>query len=516
MLYRPGTATAATMDREFFAPEFPQYRLSQWGTGEDLSLTLVGYEGYNATTLEIPARINDVPVTAIGYEAFANQGTLQSVTLPDTITSIERRAFTGCANLALVTLPGGITEIAATSFGGCSAALEFQCPAGSATADVLFALGYDFFDGDNYHIRDYPDFTFHLHKTEDGGDITLAAYHGDAQALHLPALINSMALTAIAENAFAGCEVLTDIALPDNIVEIGANAFACSGGTARLYCKAGSVTAQTLAALGYRFFDLSSFTDPDFLFEQRQTENGPALTLIGYVGSDRWPIVPESVDGVPVTGIGAGAFADCDGLLGVTLPDDLTYIAFGALQGELYCTAGSATASALAEQNLAFLDPKAPGYVFRQNAAGDRLSLTLVDYIGNAQMLQVPEAVSGVPITVIGEEAFASCDKLIEVVLPNGIREIGPSAFLFCENLRSVTLPEGTVSIGDRAFYHCSGLNSVSLPDAVSYTHLDVYKRQVLRALAAMPSRRLQAKGCGGVQMALRFSVRKAALRRKR
>ena len=33
MIYRPGTATAATMDREFFAPEFPQYRLSQWGTG---------------------------------------------------------------------------------------------------------------------------------------------------------------------------------------------------------------------------------------------------------------------------------------------------------------------------------------------------------------------------------------------------------------------------------------------------------------------------------------------------
>ena len=51
--------------------------------------------------------------------------------------------------------------------------------------------------------------------------------------------------------------------------------------------------------------------------------------------------------------------------------------------------------------------------------------------------------------------------------VPDGILAIGPRAFKGCRSLSKVTVPEGVVSVGELAFDDCDTLTSVSLPDTV-------------------------------------------------
>ena len=51
--------------------------------------------------------------------------------------------------------------------------------------------------------------------------------------------------------------------------------------------------------------------------------------------------------------------------------------------------------------------------------------------------------------------------------VPDGILAIGPGAFKGCKSLSKVTVPEGVVSVGELAFNACDTLTSVSLPDTV-------------------------------------------------
>ena len=61
-------------------------------------------------------------------------------------------------------------------------------------------------------------------------------------------------------------------------------------------------------------------------------------------------------------------------------------------------------------------------------------------------------------IKVIGEYAFYACDKLISVIIPNGVTEIAGHAFFWSDNLASVTIPDSVTLIGSTAFSSCSKL----------------------------------------------------------
>ena len=64
----------------------------------DSELVVVSYTGTDATIV-IPETIEGMTVTKIGEGAFEGNTTLQSITLPDTITIIGARAFKGCTSL---------------------------------------------------------------------------------------------------------------------------------------------------------------------------------------------------------------------------------------------------------------------------------------------------------------------------------------------------------------------------------------------------------------------------------
>ena len=72
------------------------------------------------------------------------------------------------------------------------------------------------------------------------------------------------------------------------------------------------------------------------------------------------------------------------------------------------------------------------------------------------------------PVTSVGYCAFARCNGLTDVVIPDGVTNIGHYAFYECSGLTNVTIPDGVTSIGDWAFRGCSGLTSVTIPDSVT------------------------------------------------
>jgi len=67
----------------------------------------------------IPASYNNLPVTAIGSDAF--RGTqITAVTIPDSVKTIGGNAFRDCASLTSVTIGKSVTEIGALAFRGCA------------------------------------------------------------------------------------------------------------------------------------------------------------------------------------------------------------------------------------------------------------------------------------------------------------------------------------------------------------------------------------------------------------
>ena len=56
------------------------------------------------------------------------------------------------------------------------------------------------------------------------------------------------------------------------------------------------------------------------------------------------------------------------------------------------------------------------------------------------------------------------CDKVVEIQLPQSVKNVNSSAFSGCESLKRVVLPEGVLSLGDCAFYDCKSLETITLP----------------------------------------------------
>ena len=150
----------------------------------------------------------------------------------------------------------------------------------------------------------------------------------------------------------------------------------------------------------------------------------------------------------------------------------------------------------------------------------------LIRFAGGAQEVTVPDEVEGLPVTAIGEGAFASARALSWVSLPDGLteigsfafarctglcgvtfrgaspRRIGESAFAACHSLESLRLPTGLESIGARAFSDCRALDKLTLPGTLrEIGDLALEQCVALTALQIPPSVESLGKnvfsGCG-------------------
>lgn len=70
----------------------------------------------------------------------------------------------------------------------------------------------------------------------------------------------------------------------------------------------------------------------------------------------------------------------------------------------------------------------------------------------------IPSTVRGLPVRVIGEDAFFYCCSLESVTIPNSVTSIEDEAFRHCCSLKSITIPISVTSIGEDVFFGCSNM----------------------------------------------------------
>lgn len=81
--------------------------------------TLYAFAGAGLTHYDIPNTIS-----VIGYSAFSNNRTLESITIPDSVVEISAYAFSNCVNLESVVIPDSVVEIGYYAFGWCKSMLS--------------------------------------------------------------------------------------------------------------------------------------------------------------------------------------------------------------------------------------------------------------------------------------------------------------------------------------------------------------------------------------------------------
>ena len=78
--------------------------------------------------------------------------------------------------------------------------------------------------------------------------------------------------------------------------------------------------------------------------------------------------------------------------------------------------------------------------------------VTILGYTGTNSTVTVPSMIGGLPVTSIGDNAFANQSGITSVLIPNSVTNIGSSVFSGCSNLTSVTIPDSVLSFGTGIF----------------------------------------------------------------
>jgi hypothetical protein len=95
-------------------------------------------------------------------------------------------------------------------------------------------------------------------------------------------------------------------------------------------------------------------------------------------------------------------------------------------------------------------------------------TIVITKYIGSGGAVTIPGTITGLPVTSIGNGAFAHLAIVFSVTIPDSVTNIGDHAFDSNTSLASVTIPDSVTNIGNFAFASCTSLTSITIPDSVN------------------------------------------------
>ena len=176
-------------------------------------------------------------------------------------------------------------------------------------------------------------------------------------------------------------------------------------------------------------------------------------------------IIPSTIDGKNIVGIGKGAFQHCTTIEYLRISEGIRYIEDGAF---FDC---SALKNCLLPQSLVRLGSELntlpnPTGVFEHTALEHIILPEAIRYIGkcafrNCSKLKSASILSS--IECLPEEAFLGCERLTTIELSNTVKIISNRAFAFCESLQRIALPPNVKSLGEMTFLGCTSLNMIRL-----------------------------------------------------
>ena len=502
-------------------------------------------------------------ITAIGGSAFSGCENLTYITLPNSITSIGEYAFSGCRNLARINLPNNVTSIGNNAFSFCSNLKSITIPKnvtnigkeafyscdleeitlpftgnGSDTTHFGYIFGASNYSYNKNYVPDslktviitdtdsIADYAFFecqgLKKITLGNSITSIGTYAFKECCGITHITIPRKVTYIGERAFEFCSSLTSVAFETTDTYIEPFSFAYASNLKKVYIFEESTADEFFSPDLYikvYLNESTNYTRGDFEYV---SQDGKTAMITNYIGADDYPVIPSTIDGKEITGIGPNAFSDCRTLKGVTIPDTVTIIedeafyycnrlssiiipdsvkwignnAFGSCHGLLIVTFEAKEAFQLANPfydcpnlNTIYLyknsfadeyfpsesytkiyldkDP-APESDFEYILNTNEKTAYLEKYIGDGGDVIIPETLGGYTVTTIGNSAFYCCSDLTSITIPEGVTAIGEFAFSGCNNLKSITIPFGVTRLEIYAFANCTSLTSVSLPSSLT------------------------------------------------
>ena len=497
----------------------------------------------------------------VGKRAFANCVSLESIILPARLTSIELSkyyidpdgtfvispdyAFVGCDSLQSIGVEAGslsYTMIDGMIYSAKGGQLLF-CPVAKSGAISLSldtsSIGAGAFIGCegiteitvpntvNY-IDEYAFYGLPLEKVTFIGNSFSSLTLGDRAFMNCKALKSVVfegvsPVDIIGEEAFSGCESLSEYTITASVIEIKDNAFKNCTGLKSVTFEGGK---KPLAFGKNVFYNCTGLTTVEIpqnvtvipgifsgctsLTEVKVAEGNDKFTSDGGVvfSKDMTEIIyfPQGKGGeyrIPegVTTIAAGVFSGNTVITELVIPNTVSYIGENAFykthigkitfEGENYAESLTIAKSAFLGAYFEGYDFTLPkhtkeigAYAFSEVFYKKIVLNEGLEVIGD-HAFYLPSNNTGEVLTIpasvrsIGEYCFSGesidysvivADRFfdVEFTLENSVLEsIGDYAFYKNARLSSVTLPASVKSIGNYAFYECTGLVSIGLSESL-------------------------------------------------
>ncbi len=460
----------------------------------------------------------DIPETVlfIGDYAFNACWNLKSVTLPESIAKIESCTFMQ-TGLITITIPYSIKSIDTTAFEICEN-LEEVYYKGSEVEWNCIEIG----DGNEYLTNATIHYSNDTERRiidsgecgaegdnltwafDNEGTLTISGkgkmknfkhyYFYDAPTdipwydyrEYILNISIDEGVLSIGDCAFLCCLGLTSVTIPSNIKHIGDGAFySCENLDSIIICDG----VVSIGESAFSWTSISSIDIPEtvILIEDyafNSCSNLESVTLpenIVSIGS--YAFGGSGISGIEipqgVTSIGAETFKYCENLTSITLSDSIYSIGESAFN---YCYKLSdvyylGTEEEWNEIYISYDNSPLRNAKIHFEGSGATIgkyeALTYKNYgdyikiIGcdkNVDSVKIPSEIGGVPVTVIGREAFEECNGLLDVLIPDSVTRIERSAFYHCDSLLKIKLPSNLVAIGYGSFNSC---HSVFIPKSV-------------------------------------------------
>jgi len=479
---------------------------------EDGEAIVARVEDMERENYVIQAEVDGVPVTRIGSDAFWSCD-VQSITIPATINEIgeysPRDAFSFCNELTEInvaednavfasrdgvlyskdqkilyyspenlrgtfTVPDGVTTICEDAF-AYTQLERIILPESVSDIDYAFARAYNLV---GFEVADGNE-----HYTAIDGVLYSA---GGTEIVYYP--------PARPEAVFT---------FPDTVQRISGDTYFYEA-----FYLAGLVIGDSVVELeDYSIFDGNVFyvqTDNEIVKTWLE-ENAPEILVVGTeeevpqivtVGDVIYAIlneeafafrmtnksatsfdIPHTVNGYPVTTICSDIVYGCYDLEEVAIGDNVSAFGIYAFEAcdkfRTIFTDNDFVEEWFADfdNDFTFLPYSDYSYETTVNGIVYRIGHGEATVIGAANAkkssLEILAEVDGVPVTAIGEAAFAMRGATFHVSLPDSLKTIGDYAFDDNYNLYDIVLPPSLVEIGDRAFNWCESLATMTIPATV-------------------------------------------------
>ncbi len=202
-------------------------------------------------------------VTVMGYSAFSDCASLDSLSLAEGMADLPDGAFDGCTSLRSVKLPSTMKTIGNSALDGCSRLATVELD------EALSEIGSSAFRN--------CDSLVNVRMNASLETIGYAAFYG---CTRLAAVSLNEGLTTIGDNVFYGCTSLDSIALPSSLRNIGGYVFGQCAALKTVVCKAVLPPASTMALTDIDMTGRTLFVPSLSVNKYRLTANWNAFLVI--------------------------------------------------------------------------------------------------------------------------------------------------------------------------------------------------------------------------------------------